>query len=135
MKNTGWGQISIFHILERMCSPVVITRLLDYISDLTGMQILISKVTAASSTQAPLPTQTGVEYCFMSPALWRCVLITPAETGELLKKRFWVFIKSSTSENHPFGNAHVVAEGKCSVVMSVATAGHIMRNIGGFLLQ
>lgn len=43
-----------YFIYQGMWSPVVITCLLDYISDLTEMQILISKVTAASSLSASL---------------------------------------------------------------------------------
>lgn len=84
----GGGQISIFHLLSRMWSPVVITCLFDYISDLTKMQILIFKVTASSSISASLPTEASlhtvcVKYCFIWCALSKCVFITPPETGAI----------------------------------------------------
>lgn len=76
-----------YFIYQRMWSPVAITCLLDYISDLTEMQILISKVTAASSGSASLPTKSGphaacVGYCFIPHALSNCAFISPAEAEE-----------------------------------------------------
>lgn len=51
-------------------SLVVIPSLLDYVSDVTEMQILIFKVTASSSVSAPLAAEASLhtacmKYCFI----------------------------------------------------------------------
>lgn len=73
MKNSRMGQISIFHMCGRGCAPPgVITCLRDYISVLTEMLILISKVTAAAGgggADPPPPPPSFpcfvCEYCFV----------------------------------------------------------------------
>lgn len=51
MKNSRMGLISIFHMCGRGCAPPgAITCLRDYISVLTEMLILISKVTETASS-------------------------------------------------------------------------------------
>lgn len=99
MKNTlEWVKFPYFiYIEEAVVPPVVITCLPDYISDLTEMQTLISKVTAASSLRARLPPAEArlhvacVKYCFMRRALSKCVFINLAETGDIQKEWLQIF--------------------------------------------